>query len=1156
MKRMSKKTKTVAKNKMVRTVAGPAPSDEVILHPYTEDAYLKYAIASVKERALAQVQDGQKPVQKRILYAMRELGLHPNAKPVKSARVVGDVIGKLHPHGDSAVYDAMVRMAQDFTLRYPVIMGQGNFGSRDGDAAAAYRYCFAAGTRVATEHGLVPIEEIPTLAGCDDFSPEMLTARCELPVRIEVASREAPRLALFWVNSGFQKTVRVVTRHDYAVRCTPNEPFLVLGPTLKLEWKEAAALQPGDMLCLPRKPQVHGQGGQPFVEGFAPGILTAQFAGLMCGDVDERDGGYVLSFNQRNDAYLSGHLAFDVLGPDVTARVQPAGGKYELFLSGAAARRFVQGLSRNGELPRGRWIPEALFRASPVEVARFCLGLLQSTSGSYRRAGVFYLEFVLQSRQAAEGLKLVLLQLLGVISGRVHEARNGACVLRIAGRSNLKRFSAALTEQRVAALAHAGSGPELSARERMQRFGWSASGVEAADGDYYFEPVRAVVPDEPTWVYDLTVPQTHAFVANGFVVHNTECRLAQFADLLLSELDRGTVEFKPNFDNTTEEPVVLPARLPVLALNGSTGIAVGMASDIPPHNIGEIVKACVAIIKNKAISDDEVLEFIPGPDFPDGGQIISSPEEIRQAYLSGRGVLRMRARWTKEELARGQWQIVVTELPYQISTKRVLEQIEAICNPQAAKGKSITQQQAYLKTAALALLEKATDESGKDAVVRLVLTPRTSKVNPDELMAFLFANTSLESSISVNLTFIGLDGSPQTRGMPELLRQWCTFRVETVRRRVEFDLAKLRDRIHVLEGRMVVYLNVDKVIKVIRDSEDPKADLMARFKLTERQAEDILEMRLRQLAKLEGFRIEKELETARKEASRLEKYLASEKALRALVIEELEADGKTFASARRTLIKAEKRAESQATITKAVVDEPVTLLVSRNLWVRARPGHDVDPASITWKTGDGPLAVVKTRTTQPVVMLDSKGRAYSINPSQVPTGRGDGVPLSTMIELQAGAKLLYVLGGEPDDRYVFAGERGYGFVAPLSALVARPRAGKAFLTLEEGELPLPPVKVENPKGYLAVGSSDGRLLIFPVSEVKALDKGKGVMLMALPDGVTMVATHFGEGEPMTLPLEGGRASKIVVKGDDWRKFCMHRARRGCQLPKKSVLATT
>jgi len=765
---MSKKKESAGK-------AASLDTDTIVLHPYTEDAYLRYSMAVVRDRAIAQIQDGQKPVQKRILYDMRDLGLSSDAKAVKSARVVGDVLGKLHPHGDSSVYDALVRMAQGFTLRYPLIHGEGNFGSRDGDPAAAYRY--------------------------------------------------------------------------------------------------------------------------------------------------------------------------------------------------------------------------------------------------------------------------------------------------------------------------------------------------------------------------------------------TECKLAAFSDILLSELDRGTVDFVNNFDNTRTEPAILPARLPVLLLNGSMGIAVGMASGIPPHNLIEVGRAVRQLIDKPKTSDAEMLAHILGPDFPEGGQLITPREEMLAAYATGRGTLHLRARYEVEELARGQWQLVITELPYQIKASSVLEEIEALCNPQAsANAKSITQKQSNVKQAALMLLEKATDESGKDALVRLVITPRSSKQSVDELVSFLFANTELETTISINLTFIGLDGSPQTRGVAEMLRQWSQFRLKTVERRIAFDLEKLRRRIHLLEGRMLVFLNVDKVIKCIRESDDPKADLMAKFKLTDPQAEDILEMRLRALARLEGIRIEKELTDARVQEAHLVSQIATDKSLRKQVVSELDADIAKYGTPRRTIIKEEPRAKGQAAaaVTKSLVDDPITVLVSKNLWIRARPGHDLDPATVGWKAGDAEFAIIKTRTTHPVLFLDSTGRAYSIDGAAIPTSRGDGVPLSTLIELQDGAKLSHVFSDDSESEYVFCGSEGYGFRAPLKALVARPRAGKAFLTLQEGELPLRPV-ASNPKGFVACGSSDGRLLIFPMEELKQLDKGKGVKIMVLAEGEKMVALLVGEGEPWELPLEG-KATKFIVKGEDWAKYCMHRARRGCQLPKKSVLA--
>jgi topoisomerase-4 subunit A len=731
---------------------------QLMLHTYTEDAYLQYAIATVKDRALAQVQDGQKPVQRRILFAMHELGLVHDAKPVKSARIVGEVLGKYHPHGDGAAYAAMVRMAQDFTLRYPLISGQGNFGSRDGDPAAAMRY--------------------------------------------------------------------------------------------------------------------------------------------------------------------------------------------------------------------------------------------------------------------------------------------------------------------------------------------------------------------------------------------TEARLSPIAQLLLSELRQGTVDFQDNYDGTQKEPELLPARLPMLLLNGTTGIAVGMASDLPPHNLREVARAAAAIVARPDTSDETVLDAVPGPDFPDGGQVISSAADIAAAYRSGRGSLRMRARWTVEELARGQWQIVVTELPYQVSTKRVLEQVDALTNPKAPAGKKqITQQQANLRQLALEFLENARDESGKADKVRLVLVPRTSKVDRDAMMAFLLANTSLEDTVGVNFTTVGLDGRPGTRGFPAMLREWATYRVKTVHRRFAWELGQAESRIHVLEGRLTVLLNLDEVIAVIRSAESPREELMARFGLSEVQAEDILEMRLRQLNRLEHLRLQKELDDLKKTAARLKHLLENDAALRKEVVNEIEADAAKYGDERRTLLEAAERTGSAVALTRSVLDEPITVFVSKSLWVRQRAGHDVEASSVGYRTGDSEGWVLRTRTAWPVVFLDSRGRVYSVAGADVPASRGDGVPLSTLIEVQDGAQIVQAFTADPESLYLFSGESGYGFVAPLKSCVARPRAGKAFLTVGPTERPLAAVAVPpDMSGLVGVVSSDGRALAFPLAEVKTLaGGGKGVVLMGLADDARVTTLQHLARVQLTGTAE---------------KYQLHRGRKGCKLEKR------
>lgn len=761
----------------------PAEQDQLVLHEYAENAYLQYAMAVVRDRALPQVEDGQKPVQRRILYIMRQLGLGGAARPVKCARIVGEVLGRVHPHGDVSVYDTLVRMAQDFTLRYPLISGQGNFGSRDGDPAAAYRY--------------------------------------------------------------------------------------------------------------------------------------------------------------------------------------------------------------------------------------------------------------------------------------------------------------------------------------------------------------------------------------------TEARLAPIADLLLAELDQGTVDFAPNYDNTVNEPTRLAARLPFVLLNGSMGIAVGMACDIPPHNLREVAAAAALAVAHPDATHEALLELMPGPDFPDGGHVISSPAEIAEAYRTGRGLLRSRARWRVEDLARGQWRLVVYELPYQVSTKRVLEELDALSNPQPAAGKkALSQQQLNLKQVVLNVIERASDESGQKERIRLVLEPRTSKVGPDELMAVLYAHTSLETGFSVNCTMLGPDGRPRQKGLTQILAEWAQFRVATVIRRTRFQLDRAQARIHILEGRRIAFLNIAKVIKVIREADDPKADLIARFVLTPVQAEDILEIRLRQLARLEGIRIDQELKELTTERGRLQVLLASDKALRKLIVKEIEADAARFGDVRRTLLDPVARA---AAVKTAILtpDEPVTIVISRNGWLRARPGHALDLSGLTFKAGDSLGAAVETRTTRPVVIIDSRGRAYGIDAHDVPSGRGDGVPITSLIELQEGGRARYMLSSAADTRYLFANSGGYGYIAPFAALTGRNRAGKSFMALEAGETVLPPVAVDgagddlfDAAPWVACAASNGKLLCFALAEVKVQDKGRGTMLMQLDRGEHLAWTGLYRDSLTLAVIVRGKPQRLTLKGEDLARHVLHRARKGMQLPKKAVPAAS
>ena len=585
----------------------------------------------------------------------------------------------------------------------------------------------------------------------------------------------------------------------------------------------------------------------------------------------------------------------------------------------------------------------------------------------------------------------------------------------------------------------------------------------------------------------------------------TEARLAKITTLLLDEVDEGTVDFVPNYDGSTEEPRQLPARLPFTLLNGASGIAVGLATEIPSHNLREVADACVALIKNPALSEDELLGILPGPDYPGGGQIISSSADIADAYRTGRGSLKVRARWKIEDLARGQWQLVVTELPPGVSTQRVLEEIEELTNPKVKAGKkALSQEQVQLKASLLAVLDGVRDESSKDAPVRLVCEPKSSRIGQQELITCLLAHTSLETTAPINLTLVGLDGRPTQKSLRQMLTEWIAFRQTTITRRSQHRLTKVLDRIHILEGRQTVLLNIDEVIAIIRQSDEPKAALIARFHLSDRQAEDILEIRLRQLARLEAIKIEQELASLREEQAKLEDILGNPGSLRRLMVREIEADAKTFVDARRTLIQAEKK----AVVEIRVVDEPVTVVVSAKGWVRARTGHGHEAGSFAFKAGDALYGTFECRTVDTLVVLGTNGRVYSVPVASLPGARGDGQPITTLIDLEVGTQPLHYFAGGAQSALLLASSGGYGFWATVDHLLSRNKSGKAFLTLGEGETVCAPSVVQHPgleaATHVCCASTGGRILTFEFSELRQSPKGgRGLMLMSLEDKDTL-----------------------------------------------------
>jgi topoisomerase-4 subunit A len=597
----------------------------------------------------------------------------------------------------------------------------------------------------------------------------------------------------------------------------------------------------------------------------------------------------------------------------------------------------------------------------------------------------------------------------------------------------------------------------------------------------------------------------------------TEARLAKITSLLLDEIDQGTVDFQPNYDGSTEEPCQLPARLPFSLLNGASGIAVGLATEIPSHNLREVADACIALIKNPQLTEAELFTIVPGPDFPGGGQIISPASDIADAYRTGRGSLKCRARWKIEDLARGQWQLVVTELPPGVSTQRVLEEIEEITNPKVKTGKkALSQDQTQLKASILSVLDVVRDESGKENAVRLVFEPKTSRIEQQELITALLAHTSLESSSPINLTMVGLDGRPTQKSLRQMLGEWISFRQTTIERRSRHRLGKVLDRIHILEGRQTVLLNIDEVIAIIRQSDEPKAALIARFSLSDRQAEDILEIRLRQLARLEAIKIEQELSELRIEQGKLEEIINNPAALRRLMIKEVEADAKTFADDRRTLIQTEKKAVAEV----KVVDEAVTVVVSQKGWVRTRQGHGVDPNSFAFKAGDGLYDTFECRSVDTLLVFGSNGRVYSVAVSLLPGGRGDGQPVTTLIELESGTQILYYFAGPAAATLLLSSTGGYGFMATVANLISRQKAGKAFVTCNTGETlckpslvsgaqgrvltPGTPAALVAPATHVACASTGGRILTFEITELKSMATGgRGLMLLDLEDKDTL-----------------------------------------------------
>ena len=610
----------------------------------------------------------------------------------------------------------------------------------------------------------------------------------------------------------------------------------------------------------------------------------------------------------------------------------------------------------------------------------------------------------------------------------------------------------------------------------------------------------------------------------------TESRLSKIAEILLGELGQGTVDYQPNFDGTLEEPQYLPARLPHILLNGTTGIAVGMATDIPPHNLNEIAEAAVMLLDNPQAGLDDLLTVVQGPDFPTEAEIISPKAEIRKIYESGRGSIKMRAVWKKED-----GEIIITALPHQASPSKIIAQIAE-----------------QMSAKKLPMVEDIRDEADHENPVRIVLVPRSNRVDSDALMAHLFATTDLEKSYRVNMNMIGLDNKPAVKKLSEILTEWLSFRRTTVTRRLQYRLDKVLARLHILQGLMVAFLNIDEVIEIIRNEDEPKSVLMARFNLSDEQAEAILNLRLRHLAKLEEHELQAEQAKLKEERLSLEQILSSERRLNNLIKKEIQQDAKTYASPRNSPIveRAEAKAISESEMTPA---EAVTVILSEMGWVRCAKGHDIDVQGLSYKAGDKYLAHAYGKSNQAAVFIDSTGRSYALDPLSLPSARSQGEPLTGKLTLPNGASVESVLIENEDQALLMASDAGYGFICKFEDLVARNKAGKALISLPENAKVLPPLTIKNPTALLVALTAAGRMLIFPVQDLPSLSKGKGNKIVSIPAETAksrddLLVKLLLISENASLVFHSGKR-KITLKPEDLQKFRAERGRKGTQLPR-------
>jgi len=610
----------------------------------------------------------------------------------------------------------------------------------------------------------------------------------------------------------------------------------------------------------------------------------------------------------------------------------------------------------------------------------------------------------------------------------------------------------------------------------------------------------------------------------------TESRLTAYAQTLLSELGQGTVDWADNFDGTLKEPVLLPARLPNVLLNGTMGIAVGMATDIPPHNLREVVAACLHLLDNPEARLEDLLQHVKGPDYPTHAEIISSAEEINKIYTTGNGSVKMRAKYEMED-----HHVVITALPHQVSGAKLLEQIAS-----------------QMIAKKLPMVEDLRDESDHENPTRLVIIPKSKRVDVETVMSHLFATTDLEKNYRVNMNMIGLNGKPVVKNLRDILTEWLQFRTETVRRRLQYRLDKVLARIHILDALLIAYLNIDEVIAIIREYDKPKPVLMERFGISDIQAEAVLELKLRHLAKLEEMKIRGEQDELEKERQALEKTLGSKRLLNRLIKTELERDAEKYGDDRRSPI-VSRKASQVLDATALISNEPLTIVLSQKGWIRAAKGHEIDVYSLNYRSGDKYLDSTKGRSTQPIYVLDSTGRAYTVTTHDLPSARSQGEPLTGRLKPPSGSLFTHLVSGQPDDWYVMVSNAGYGFRVQLKDLQSKNKAGKAMITLPVGAKALVPVSVSSESSLIAAVTLQGRLLVFPLQELPALSKGKGNKLIQIKpadfkEGSDAVIAVAAIPENGAIKVLSGKRH-LTIKGNDIAAYSGARAKRGTALPR-------